>query len=644
MSGPPPSIWFLPEVKGGAVAPTTPALAAEAGRLAAALGFGAAAFVLGREAGSVAATVPAGTVFVASGPSAEEDAPAAAAVLECAVRQLRPTVLLFASSPAQREVASRLAARLGTGLAPACLRLEARGDGAIQATRNVYGGRASCTVAISGPGPQVFTLAVQPSPQERLGPPGRVVALTLSPDVPGRRIQVLARERVPPMDLELEQARVIVAGGRGAGGPEAFRWMERLAGALGGAVAASRPAVDNGWAPPSRQVGSSGKTVAPSLYIACGISGANQHLVGMRGSEQIVVINTDPHAPLVKLAQLALIGDAQEVLAACCRRLEAVAGAGEREGDRPGPGETAALGAGATGPIRIGVCVSAASDPELPQGQAGAPPAANWEAKVLNPADLNAIEEALRMGEAAPAGSRVYAIALGPPQVGGFLRQAMAMGVDGAFRISGPEAPCPDSLVTARLLAAAVRRLGVQAVLCGLANPDGNTGQVPVQIAELLGWELVRGVTSVQAGSESVLASCLEDGATRVTYRVPLPAVLALMPGANRPRYAPLRCRLAARGASVEEWSQDDLGLAPADLAPRLRIISMGPPKPAVSLPVGGADESSVEDRLRRIMGGGSGGGARGPQVVHGPPERLAEEMVRFLVEHGFVAAASHKP
>jgi len=639
-----PLVWFVPEVRSSGLAPTTPGLAIEAQRLAAALRCDAAAVILGPEARSLAASVPSGTALVGAGPPPEEHGAAAAAILDYAVRQIRPMALLFSSAPSHAELAARLAARLGTGLAPGCLRLEAGREGVIQATRNVYGGRASCTVSIEGQGPQIFTLVVQSSQGQRQAGPEFVLPLPVPSELPVRRSQVVAREQVSPMELELEQAQVIVAGGRGAGGPEAFRLMERVAAALGGAVGASRPAVDNGWAPLSRQVGSSGKTVSPRLYIACGISGANQHLVGMRNSEQVIAINTDPHAPIVGLARLALIGDVQRVLAACCNRLEATDSAREEGESPPVPGQPPASGSSAHGPIRIGVCISAAVDPERADGWTGVQSSPGWEDRVLNPADLNAVEEAIRIKEAAPAGSRAYAMMVGPLPAERFLRQALALGLDGAYRITGPATACSDSLVTARVLAAAARRLGLQAILCGLTNPDGNTGQVPVQVAELLGWELLRGVTSVRPGPTHILASCLEEGALRVTYSIPLPAVLAVAPGANRPRYPTLRAHLAAQTAVIEDWEAAELGLTTSDLVPALRILKTGPPKPAVSLAEGLAGAASVEDRLQQLMAGSPSGDRSGPRVVEGSPEHLADELVRFLVQEGFVRIPDRHP
>jgi Electron transfer flavoprotein, alpha subunit len=137
-------------------------------------------------------------------------------------------------------------------------------------------------------------------------------------DVPVKRLRLIRAEEQP----NIEYADVLVAGGRGVGGPEGFALLEELANALGGMVAASRPVVDAGWMDASRQVGQTGKTVRPKLYIAAGISGAVQHRVGMSGADVILAINTDPNAPIFQIATLGIVGDLYDVIPALIRQVK----------------------------------------------------------------------------------------------------------------------------------------------------------------------------------------------------------------------------------------------------------------------------------------------------------------------------------
>jgi len=216
-----------------------------------------------------------------------------------------------------------VAARLGTGLASNCTRVDLNENDLLVMTRPVYGGKASCRVVCPQARPQMATLqpgaarAKRPDPSRQ----AQVVAFDagLSPQCLRLRLEDVIK--IPPAALDVTEAEVIIAAGRGVGSEEGFRLVEQLAHLMGAAVAASRPVVDVGWAPYERQVGLSGKTVAPRLYIACGISGATHHVVGMRDSRAVVAINQDPHAPIFEIADVKIVADVHEVLPLLVERL-----------------------------------------------------------------------------------------------------------------------------------------------------------------------------------------------------------------------------------------------------------------------------------------------------------------------------------
>lgn len=440
-------------------------------------------------------------------------------------------------------------------------------------------------------------------------------------------------QRLRAAGLALEQASVVVAGGRGLGGPEGFRWLDRLAGLLGAAVAASRPAVDSGWAPRSSQIGSSGKTVAPRLYIACGISGASQHLVGMRRSEHIVAVNTDPHAPLSQLADLVLVGDANAVIPECVRRLQEM---GAKKPGYAAPALSVAERAGARQePVRVMVCLSMCHDPDVGAIDLGRSPLAGRQL-VANPDDLSALEWALQVKERAP-GSEVYAVALGSAVAEEALRLALAMGADGAMRIEAGDAGAPlDTLPTARALAAAARALRADIVFCGRSNSDGGTGQTPLQLAEVLGWASVTNVLEFAMDSHFLWTVSLDETQRRLTHRTAIPALLTVTAGANRARYPTLRSRLRARSTTIRVLRRGEMGLAPGALDPQLQVISLGPAKPVVPSMAGATAGLSPEQRLQQLMGGG-GSEAGDARVAQGSPQYLAERLISFLVEKGLL-------
>jgi electron transfer flavoprotein alpha subunit len=230
--------------------------------------------------------------------------------------QVGAEVILLADDSSGRDVAPRLAHRLQAGLATEATFVGADGS-TVVFRRLVYGGRCLAAVAATA-FPVVATMkprSVEPA-AERPGHSGEElrVSVTLDPSV--ARTAVLERVAEEVRGVKLENARVIVSGGRGLKGPEPFEQLQDLAQALKGAVGATRAATDAGWVPVSWQVGQTGKTVSPDLYIAVGISGAIQHLAGMTASKTIVAMNSDPDAPIFKVAHLGVVGDFKAVLPA----------------------------------------------------------------------------------------------------------------------------------------------------------------------------------------------------------------------------------------------------------------------------------------------------------------------------------------
>ena len=215
-----------------------------------------------------------------------------------------------------------LAFRLGTALASDCTALALDGDGRLLATRPTYGGNADATVRCLGT-PAVASLrpgtvdALEADPTRT----GEVVAVDAKIEATVVRTRSLERVEQAAEGLRLEDARVIVSGGRGLGGPEPFEQLEALATLLGGAVGASRAACDAGWVPTSYQVGLTGKTVTPELYIAVGISGASQHMAGCANAKAIVAINKDAGANIFKDARFGVTGDWAKVLPAFTEQL-----------------------------------------------------------------------------------------------------------------------------------------------------------------------------------------------------------------------------------------------------------------------------------------------------------------------------------
>jgi electron transfer flavoprotein alpha subunit len=235
-------------------------------------------------------------------------------LLVALAKEHEPGVIIAGASTQGRDLTAWVAADLDAGLVSDCTALEVDGD-TVKATRPVYAGKLLSTVFVTE-GTQVISLRSRAFPQaQSTGSSGSaewVDVVVEEDEVPTKIVGVEAKGS----GVSLTDASIIVSGGRGVGGPEGFAPVRELAETLGGALGASRAAVDAGWIPYEHQVGQTGKTVSPDLYIACGISGAIQHQAGMRTSRIIVAINKDPDAPIFKLAQYGIVGDLFDVVPA----------------------------------------------------------------------------------------------------------------------------------------------------------------------------------------------------------------------------------------------------------------------------------------------------------------------------------------
>ncbi|MBU0703941.1 MAG: electron transfer flavoprotein subunit alpha/FixB family protein, partial [Chloroflexi bacterium] len=245
-----------------------------------------------------------------------------AALLAKVVREAEAAAVIIGATFRGRNLAPALAVELDTGCIADCIALELE-DGNLVATRPIYAGKLLAKCTIPERRPQIVTTRVRafPKPEPDSARSGEVVKVE----------PVMAEENIATKvtgfketkgGVSLADASIIVSGGRGVGGPEGFEPVRELAQTLGAAMGASRAAVDAGWIPYEHQVGQTGKTVSPDLYIACGISGAIQHQAGMRTSKVIVAINKDPEAPIFKLAHYGIVGDLFKVVPPLTAALE----------------------------------------------------------------------------------------------------------------------------------------------------------------------------------------------------------------------------------------------------------------------------------------------------------------------------------
>ncbi|MBQ0129959.1 MAG: electron transfer flavoprotein subunit alpha/FixB family protein [bacterium] len=245
------------------------------------------------------------------------------------ITERKPGIVLYGATTIGRDLAPRLASRLKTGLTADCTKLEIAtveetGEKQFRSTRPAFGGNLMATILCPNTRPQMST--VRPGVmQKRVREAGRQGVVTVFEpkfDTSKFKVRVLETIKEEKATVDISEAKILVSGGRGVHNKEGFDKLQDLANVLGGQVSSSRAMVDNGVMPHERQVGQTGKTVRPNLYMACGISGAIQHLAGMEESDFIIAINKDKFAPIFSVADLGIVGDLHKIVPMLTERLK----------------------------------------------------------------------------------------------------------------------------------------------------------------------------------------------------------------------------------------------------------------------------------------------------------------------------------
>ena len=322
-------VWVITEQRGGKTLDVSLELLGEGRKLADAMGTALTAVALGEamtdEVEALAHYAADHVLFIQDSHLEVYTTDGYSRAIGAQILKRQPEAVLVGATAIGRDLAPRVAARVGTGLTADCTGLAVdEADKKLLQTRPAFGGHLMATIICPNNRPQMST--VRPGVMEKASyrtaacPIETVRADLLDGDILTKVLKIVreARHGVP-----LNEAEIIVAGGRGVGGPEGFDLIRELAGALGGEVASSRACVDAGWIDASRQVGQTGTTVRPKLYIACGISGAIQHQAGMSESDYIVAINRDENAPIFEIADYGLVGDLHQIIPAFLKRLQA---------------------------------------------------------------------------------------------------------------------------------------------------------------------------------------------------------------------------------------------------------------------------------------------------------------------------------
>jgi electron transfer flavoprotein alpha subunit len=325
------SVWVLIEREEGQIEAASLETLSCGRQLADNLGGSVVAVIAGsegQELAGVLASYGADDIFLLDSPRLQEySADLYVEALSGIIKDKSPDIFLCGATLTGRELAPRIAARLGTGLISECISLSINQEGRLTGTKLTHGGRISSTILCPAAGTQIATVKSGIITLSRQNNTRQAKISVITPE-PGRgesRIRVKSVVKAAPDKISLDEAEVIVAGGKGVGSLENVRLLEELAGRLGGVVAGSLGAVDEGWLPRKKLVGQTGTTVAPKLYIACGISGSIYHVLGMKDSGFIIAVNKDRNAPIFKVADMSIVGDAAGIISAIVEKLPGTA-------------------------------------------------------------------------------------------------------------------------------------------------------------------------------------------------------------------------------------------------------------------------------------------------------------------------------
>ena len=325
------NVWVFAEQRDGEITPVVIELLGEGRKLADEIGVNLCAILLGKNVDSMAKELVAygaDTVYTADNELLEKfTTDAYTKVITDAINEFKPEIVLYGATHIGRDLAPRIASRVSTGLTADCTKLEIDPDDKkLKQTRPAFGGNIMATIICPNTRPQMSTVrpGVMEKAEKNDSRDGKIVPISFNLSKDDIRVEVIKTVKTKKDLVSLTDANIIVSGGLGMGGPEGFEMLKQLADKLGGVVGASRAAVDAGWIDHSHQVGQTGTTVKPNLYIACGISGAIQHLAGMQNSDFIIAINKNETAPILDIADYGIVGDVKEIVPLLTEKLDSV--------------------------------------------------------------------------------------------------------------------------------------------------------------------------------------------------------------------------------------------------------------------------------------------------------------------------------